>query len=321
MKQYQITAKKTYELSEKEWVEFTAAFNFIFKKHFTSDHFKTKYFGSSLGYSVHGILFHNNKIVGMFTAIPRQYIFKEQEVTIALGCDAFILKEHRKDEYFLKQMADVVTSSLKNEGASHFISIPNKTAYPYWKYYGEWKDIGKLDYYVIPLRVSKLLGKYKFADFFSFPFYQSIIACAASCSILSNKYVDKTIRLKRDPKYFAQRYNSEYKIMNIPDQASFVYRIYNEDGIRTAYLIDCYPLSRTNIAIALKQIIKETKGNIDVILFVGKIDNPPFFFIKVPEKREPRIQPFIGLSLNHSFDNDFFSIDSWEVSLANFDNR
>lgn len=80
-------------------------------------------------------------------------------------------------------------------------------------------------------------------------------------------------------------------------------------------------MSQANITLAIKQIIKETEGRIDIILFVGKIDNPPFYFLKVPEKREPRVQPFIGLSLNTTQDNDFFSMDSWEVGLANFDNR
>ena len=71
-------------------------FNVVFKKQFSVQHFKTKYFGSSLGYSVHGILFYNTQIVGMFTAIPRQYIYKEEEITIALGCDAFHLKRAPK---------------------------------------------------------------------------------------------------------------------------------------------------------------------------------------------------------------------------------
>jgi len=321
MAQYQIIAKKTDELSVKEWAELTITFNSVFKKHFTPDHFKTKYFGSSLGYSLHGILLYDNQIVGMFTAIPRQYIFNKQEITIALGCDAFILKEHRKDEYFLKQMADAVTAKLINKGVSHFISIPNKTAYPYWKYYGEWKDIGKLSYYVVPLKVSKLLGKYNFLDFFSFFVFKTIITCCAFISIYSREYVYKTIHLIRDQKYFAQRYTSDYIIRELSDKSSFVYRTYKEDNICTAYLIDCFPLSQANITIALKQIIKETKSKIDIILFVGKIDNPPFFFLKVPEKKEPRIQSFIGLSFNTSSNNDFFSMDSWEVSLANFDNR
>lgn len=321
MSQYQIVAKKTNELSEKEWSDFTTAFNNVFDKQFSVGHFKTKYFGSSLGYSVHGILFHNNQIVGMFTAIPRQYIYKEQEITIALGCDAFILKEHRKDEYFLKQMADEVAVIFKNDSVNYYISIPNKTAYPYWKYYGGWKDIGKLSYYVVPLRVSGLLGKYKFLDLISFFIFKTIITSSAFVFPFSKKNDNKAIHLKRDQNYFTQRYTSDYTIRERSDKSSFVYRIYNEDKIRTAYLIDCFPLSQTNITLAIKQIIKETEGKIDIILFVGKIDNPPFFFLKVPEKREPRVQPFIGLSLNTTPDNDFFSIDSWDVGLANFDNR
>lgn len=320
MSQYQIRAKKTDELSEKEWSEFITAFNNVFKKQLTSEYFKTKYFGSSLEFSVHGILSYETQIVGMFTAIPRQYIYNGREITIALGCDAFILKEHRKDEYFLKEMADVVTKKLVETGVSHFISIPNKTAYPYWKYYGGWKDIGKLSYYIVPLRASKLLGKYRFLDSFSFFALKTIITCS-SFFYFSKKKNNKAIHLKRDQNYLNQRYTFDYIIRKMPDESSFVYRIYNEDNIRTAYLIDCFPLTKASITFALRQIIKETNGNLDVILFVGKIDNPPFFFLKVPEKKEPRIQPFIGLSFDNSIDSDFFSIDSWEVSLANFDNR
>lgn len=320
MTQYHIAVKKTDELSENEWTEYINAFNTVFKKKLTSDHFKTKYYGASLGYSVHGILFKEDQIVGMFTAIPRQYIYKGKEIAIALGCDAFILKGHRKDELFLKDMADVVTTKLNTLGVSHFISIPNKTAYPYWKYFGGWKDIGKLSYYIIPLRVSMLLGKYAYLDSFSFFAFKMIVTCYSFFTFL-RKSDNKAIHLKRDQKYFEQRYTPDYVIRETSDKGKFVYRIYIEDNIRTAYLIDCFPQSKAHITLALKQIIKEARDKIDVILFVGKIDNPPFFFLKVPEKREPRIQPFIGLSFDNSIDNDFFSMDSWEISLANFDNR
>ena len=320
MSQYEIIVKKSNEFSENEWSEFTTSFNTVFKKQFKPDHFKTKYFGSSIGYSVHGMLYYASQIVGMFTSIPRQYYYKEKEITIALGCDAFILKEHRKDESFLKGMADLVILELRTLGISNFISIPNKTAYPYWKYYGGWSDIGRLSYYIIPLRVSKLLNNYQFLDYFSYPIFKAIIACC-SFFVNSKKIDSKTIHLKRDQKYLDQRYTSDYIIREIQNKSRFVYRIYNEKNIRTAYLIDCFPLSQTNITLSLKQIIKETRGEIDVILFVGKIDNPPFFFFKVPEQKEPRVQPFIGLSFDSSIDSDFFSMDSWEVSLANFDNR
>jgi hypothetical protein len=321
MPQYKIIAKNSNEFSETDWTEFTSAFNTVFKKQFPVRHFKTKYFGSPLGYSVHSILFHNNQVVGMFTAIPRQYIYKEKEITIALGCDAFILKEHRKDEYFLKQMADEVIVILKNAGVNYYISIPNKTAYPYWKYYGGWKDIGRLSYYVLPLRVSGLLGKFKLLDPLTFFALKSIVSISTFIFPFSNRSVEKTIHLKRDQNFLAQRYPADYSIRNFSDKNYFVYRVYNEDNIRTAYLIECVPLSQVTIANAIKQIIKEMGREIDIIMFVGKIDNPPFFLFKVPVRMEPRIQPFIGLSTNSVLDNDFFSISSWDVGLADFDNR
>ena len=103
MSQHKVIAKKTGELSEKEWLEYSNSFNKVFEKEFTVSHFKTKYFGSELGYSAHGILLHDNVIVGMFTSIPRKYIFNGQEISIGLICDAFILKEHRKDPFFFKR--------------------------------------------------------------------------------------------------------------------------------------------------------------------------------------------------------------------------
>ena len=118
-----------------------------------------------------------------------------------------------------------------------------------------------------------------------------------------------------------QRYPSGYRICQTSSRANFVYKIYNENNIITAYLVECIPMTQVNIALALKKIIKDTKGKIDVILFVGRINYAPFFFIKVPDKYEPRKQPFIGLSLKTESTKDFFSINSWEISLANFDNR
>ena len=55
-------------------------------------------------------------------------------------------------------------------------------------------------------------------------------------------------------------------------------------------------------------------------MFIGKMEKPPIHFFKVPKKREPRKQAFIGYSLTEN-DKAFFDIKSWEVSLANFDNR
>lgn len=322
MSQYKVTVKKTSELSENEWLDYSSSFNKVFEKEFIVSHFKTKYFGSELGYSVHGILLHDNVIVGGVTIIPRKYIFNGQEISIGLSCDAFILKEHRKNPLFLKEMLGSAIKLSDEAGVSKFISIANKTSYPYLKHFCGWKDIDKLDYYLLPLRASKLIGKYHFIDFFSYNFFKFIINASLSLSFLSKKRVNKKISIKRDKDFLKQRYPSGYTICQTSSSANFVYKIYNENNnIITAYLIDCFPMTQVNIALALKKIIKDTKGKIDVILFIGRIDYAPFFFTKVPDKYEPRKQPFIGLSLNTDSTKDLFSINSWEISLANFDNR
>jgi hypothetical protein len=321
MSQYKIEAKRTNELTDKEWQELTSAFNFVFRKELTLENFKFKYLGSSLGYSYHGFLYFSEQVVGLFSVIPRQYIYDKKEITIGLGCDAFIIKEHRKDEYFLKKMADKVVEKSNTDGVFHFISLPNKTAYPYWKYYGGWADIGKLNYYIVPLKISKLLNRFQYFDTFSFMFFKTVISLSTLVfSVLKNKK-NKLIHIKRDQNFIEQRYSTDYVVCKSTGNDYYSYRIYNEDNIKTAYLVDCFPLSKSNIANAIKKIISDTQNKIDVILFIGRIDNPPFFLLKVPEKKEPRFQPFIGFSNSSTSNEIFFSIESWDVSLVNFDNR
>ncbi len=57
-----------------------------------------------------------------------------------------------------------------------------------------------------------------------------------------------------------------------------------------------------------------------MILYIGNNIRHPYYFLKVPKIKEPRSQNFIGLSFIEN-DFDFFDINNWEVSLANFDNR
>lgn len=321
MNKYKVTLKRTDEFIEKEWIELIHSFNLVFNKDYTFDYFKHKYFGTSLGYSYHGVLTFENEIVGMFTIIPRKYSHSGSIITIGLGCDAYILKEHRKDEFFLKDMADVVTNKFKELGITKFISIPNKSAYNYWLYYGGWKDIGELNYYVIPLSVSKLIGKFSFLDVFSTALFKSIVFLGSFNPFISKKVVSKEFSLLRDKNYFLDRYNEEYTIKKIGEEGSFVYRICLEDDVRTAYIIDCFPQTTSNISYAIKWILRDGKGKIDAIMFVGLLANPPIYFLKVPQKKMPRIQHFIGLSVSDEFESDFFKLDSWDVSLANFDNR
>jgi hypothetical protein len=256
----------------------------------------------------------------MYTAIPRIYSFFGNETVIAQGCDAFILPGHRKDETFLKQIFEIVVSKLRDLNILYHISIPNKTAYPYWKYYVGCMDIASLNYYILPLRAGNVIGKWRFLNVLSLPLF-NLLAFIGPFLYPNRAYKEKNIALKRNAAYFSERFGNEYEIRINSDQSGFVYINFNEDGIRTAYLIDCFPLNRRNISRSLRQIIRETGKQSDIIMFVGRIEMLPFYFIKVPRSKEPRLQPFIGFFLSDEYEKHFFDISNWEVSLANFDNR
>ncbi|GHV47970.1 hypothetical protein FACS1894181_02560 [Bacteroidia bacterium] len=114
MVDYQIVGKTSIELTEKEWQELSCSFNSIFDKEFSVEYFKDKYLHSYLNFSIHGFLLYQEQIVGMFSIIPRLYNFSGEHKIIGLGCDAFILPNHRKDEFFLKEMADAAYGICEN---------------------------------------------------------------------------------------------------------------------------------------------------------------------------------------------------------------
>ena len=320
MSSYEVRFLLSTDFTEDQWRDYQQKFDTVFKKGYSIDYLKRKYTGSCKGYSFHGVLFCNNEIVGMYTAIPRIYYFFGHETIIAQGCDTFIMPEHRKDETFLMQIFEIVTIRIKELNIFYHISIPNKTAYPYWKNYVGCKDIAYLNYFVLPLRAGNVIGKWRFLNVLSFSLFK-ILAFIGAYVYHSNRYREREIMLKRNEAYFSERFGSEYKIRINPDQSGFIYLNYNEDGVRAAYLIDCFPLNKRNISRALNQIIVECGKQTDIIMFVGNIEKHPFYFIKVPKSMEPRLQPFIGYCLNDEYKDRFFDIKNWEISLANFDNR
>ena len=107
-KSYKIISKFSNDLTENEWIEIKDSFNLIFKKKNEISYFKQKYCLNPLGFSCHGILYKNTKIVGCFTIIPRSYIVFGKKKLIGVGCDAFILKKHRINAHFLKLMSESI---------------------------------------------------------------------------------------------------------------------------------------------------------------------------------------------------------------------
>jgi hypothetical protein len=323
MDNYNVIGKTSNELAEKDWQDLTNAFNEVFKKQFDILYFKEKYLKTYLKFSIHGFLLFDNQIVGMLSIIPRLYRFNSNAKIFGLGCDAFILPNHRKDDFSLKEMADAAYKICKKYNVLYLISIPNPTAYPYWKYYGDWSDIATLDYFILPYKMSKLLKINSLFDFISSFLIKITLYLLNLISFQRLNVHEKRISLVRDENFIVERYNNanNYKIYQLDEKHYFVIRKYDEGGVKAIYLIDCYPLTKFMLIKALYRITKDFKGKFDLVLFVGKIDNAPFPLIKIQKSKEPRTQFFTGNCLSEEQKDDFLSISSWNISLADFDNR
>jgi hypothetical protein len=318
---YKVICKYSNELTENEWIEIQKSFNLVFEKDFNLNYFKNKYTLNPLGFSCHGILYCDKEIVGCFTVIPRDYSFFGKNELIGLGCDAYIIKKHRIDEFFLKEMADSVLSRISEFNVNKFISLPNPNAYRYWKILGKWKDIGVLDYYVFPVNIVKLVFKKSILRYLSFSFSYVISFLFKLFYFRSTSIVESEIDIDFNDKAKKERFILEsYYYLKLNNNDWACYRVYEEDGVKVAYIIYINILSKRNIALTLFKLVSQLGLEIDMVLYIGNLKNKPLNLIKVPTSKQPRKMNFIGLSINDN-GNAFFNLNNWEISLVNFDNR
>lgn len=322
---YKIISKFSYEISENEWFEIKESFNLIFKKNNSINFFKNKYTDCSLGFSTHGILYFNDKIVGCFTIIPRDYsVFNKKEI-IGLACDAYILEGHREDELFLRKISESAISKINDKKITKFISLPNPGAYKYWKYLSNWKDIGELDYFAYPVNFSKLIFKNSFLSFLSLWFSCILSFLFKIAYTFSNNVKEKNIFIEFDKSSKKQRFNLDaYNHIKLSNKAWGYYRIYQEECLNVAYIVHINFLSKKNISAMINKIIIENGSEIDLIVYVGNLSNGPLNLFKLPKKKYPRRLFFTGLIKDKSDylqNKDFLNLNEWEVNLVNFDNR
>jgi hypothetical protein len=322
---YKIISKFSYELSENEWFEIKESFNLIFKKNNSINFFKNKYADCSLGYSTHGILYFNYKIVGCFTIIPRDYSVFNKKETIGLACDAYILEAHRKDELFLRKISESAISKINDKKITKFISLPNPGAYKYWKYLSNWKDIGELDYFAYPVNLSKLIFKNSFLSFLSL-WFSCILSFLFKISYtFSNNVKEKNIFIEFDKSSKKQRFNLDaYNHIKLSNKSWGYYRVYQEYYLNVAYIVHINFLSKRNISAMINKIIIEKGSKIDLIVYIGNLSNKPLNLFKLPKKKHPRRLFFTGLiedKSDHPQNKDFLNLNNWEVNMVNFDNR
>ena len=309
--------KKTNELTKKDVNEICELFQAVFLKTMSPTDFFIKFTKNVKGYSYHSILLNNeNEIVGCYSSIPYEYNYFGNKLLFGLSVDTMIKEEYRGSLFTFKKMAQNVYEKMNKDGVSFVFGFPNDNVYQVRKKMLKWTNIGTLNYYILPLNIGSIKVKLKYFNFLS-NFYASLV----------NSLVSEKILLYQSPVQIykmGKKYNSDdgsEKIIKF-NNGYAVYKIYNEMSVRTAYLIDVYPLEKYYLESFVKLLYKKEIDNIDIIIYVGKVPFKIRNLVKVPKILEPKTVHMSGLILNSKIvDERVFDLSFWEVNLSNYDVR
>ena len=314
------TAKKTYELTLQQKERIRHLSERILESELDASAFKRKYELNEIGYSYHGLMLVDSKIVGSVAVIPRKYSIFGSTKFIGLVADAMVEEEYRGGRPLaLKEMFDALSGSLESDSIGFVFALPNPGAYLYWRRFVKWRDIGELDFFMLPINIGKIKHGLRCLNIFSriFSYFCNLFVHNKTFEPVDNGPGQK-IHLVKDRAFHKYRYDDTYSQCSLRHGASFIYRIWDEQGARVAYLIDVSPLEKGALENAVKRIYSEEKGNIDAILYVGNIDFAPKNLFRVPERFKPLNVIAVGQFLSSEVDERMFSLSNWVLNLSDF---
>lgn len=314
----EIIIKKTYELTDDDKKSIQALFELIFKKHRVWEIHNNQFINNCLGYSWHAILYDGDRIVGISTYVPAYYNVKGKKVLMANCIDCMIDKPYR-DFFAYYDLIKASYKALKNDGVAFMTSYPNDNAYPITIKAKLTKNIGKMHTYCLPYRIGGIKKSLTFLN----PLSQIGAKIFGAVSSLFASDKEAHFQIEKDTLSYNQtrykRNDGNYGIVN-EIGLWFSYKIQEQDGIQTAFIIDVLPKSSKNFVRAVKWLLKNESKNFDLILYPGYL---PFYvtgMFRLPRKFEPKNFHFTGKILDKSAVGDeVFDIRNWDTNLSNYD--
>jgi hypothetical protein len=246
-------------------------------------------------------------------------MFFDEERIFALSVDTMIAPEHRGGGHIVR-MAHLMHERLLLEEIPLIFGFPNERFYPIQKRLLRYRDIGELDYYVLPLNIGTVLQKSRWSNILSRNLCRLATMVTRVPADLDTKYAIAKIT---DRKFERHRYDHSYNRIALGKGGMCFYKTYEEKGgIRALYIIDVLPLTAAYLARAVKCVLKATSGTADMITYVGKLPFRPLGLWKVPESRRPQRIHMTGRILNRRLvDDSVFNLNNWRVNLSDFDVR
>jgi hypothetical protein len=312
--------KRSGELSRRESEQVRDLFRRVFLKERSLEYFQRKYRDAPLGGAYHALCLDGGSIVAVFTAVPYRYRYFGRETVFALSVDVMVDGPQRGSPFRVKKMAQLVHAALARDGIPFIYGFPNANYREYERRVVESRDIGELDYYLLPRNIGALLAAARRLDGLSRLASQVLVHWPARRGTAAwEPPIDKIA----DAAFESHRYDGGYRILRLDGGAKCAYRTYQEEGgARATYLVDVCPLTPWSFAQAVGQVYREAAPATDVFLYVGRLPFRPARMIRVPPSRRPRRIHMTGkILIPELIDERVFALKNWNVNLSNYDVR
>lgn len=322
-----ISVLKSTELTKEDWRNLTTGFNESFNHNKKENELKAYYHNNPFGYSYHAIIRdETGMIFGHTSAIPISYIIQGKESTFGLSGGTYVLKAYRKDAFVFLDLSDALKSYCAKDGLSVIYGVSNKNSFQFAvKILGS-TYLKDLKYYLLPVSIFKIIGKLRFGWFdkmLKIPWRIWVMINKLISFFSNSKEKEYPVRLKMSEEFLSYRFNDKYTYFR-GKKTEGIYRIFDEKGINTAYIMDFRENEKRTFK-ALVHLITQilNKEKVDAILFIGELNLRQFLLLPVPQNKAPQRFPLTYdlLDNNSEFAAILSNPENWDFGLINYDVR
>lgn len=311
--------KKTTELSEEQIRQVCELFEEVFEGSLKSpETFREEFCNTVLGYSFHGLIVEQGRIVGSHSMVPVTYMADGKEVVWGVTGDTMVKKEYRNFLNIL-DLVETAEDYMKASGIDFIFGFPNDNAYPVFTKALSHVEIGRLDTYILPCRIGGIKPRLKALNFLSM-FFSRFLLLASRLNSGGRVHRYRIDKQRED--FYANRlkwFGGNYE--KVRSQGfTFVYKVTVYEGIRTAFLLDLDNVSKRNFNGSVRHIFRKEKERIDAVIYVGRLPFTSWSMIRVPRKFEPKRFYFTGRMLGKETDPGLvMELGNWNVNLSCYD--
>ncbi len=300
-------------------------FNKVFSQNVSREWFFNFFTKNPDGFSYHAVIVKNNQVVASCSAILYHYKMPQSLNRFGVLVSLFVDKMNYRDPFALYKMYEALKIKMIENKVCLIYAVPNQNSYPYFKKVLKFTDIGKLEYYCLPIKIANILQrKPAFLNSISKAGVLFWLIIKRISLLINNRHESKkAIQIvNNDALFRQQRYSSSHKISE-DKNGFFSYTVVLEGKIKTAYILDFYSKAgikdRRTLINCIFLILKNE--DVDIILFVGKLDRKIDILFKVPVSKEPKSLVLSGEVYDKNLPIDALNFKNWDFGLLNFDTR